>query len=406
MRPPDDKQLAVPGIITTFRSFSLWGPLGMTWKGWIVAAIISTTLGWAIGAHAGDVKITLPKRSHLTPVQRLNQEGVEALRKNHYEKAESLFYKAYLLDPDDPFTLNNLGYISELQGQVDRALNFYALAGQQATDAVIDRSTSRQVEGRSIREALAIPGLPLEINHDNVEAVRLLSQGRAPEADLFLKQVLQKDSNNIFTLNNVGVAKEMEGDTQAALKYYDTAAALRSEASALVTLNHSWRGKPVSEIAAQNARNLRARLAGEEHDPQVKVAELNIQGVSAINRNDPGAADQAFRKAYALDPNNAFAVNNIGYVAEIEGDRETAQFFYDKAQTLAGANATVGLATRRDAEGTKLSRVAAQNDSKVEAKVRQERDIRRSQREPVLLRRRDNSIVQESVTPQQSPQPR
>jgi Flp pilus assembly protein TadD len=370
----------------------------MTWKRWVVVGVMSAITGSATAAFAGDLKVTLPKRSQTTPVQRLNQEGVEAVRKHKYDKAETLFYKAYLLDPDDPFTLNNLGYVSELKGQVDRAQRFYELAGQQASDAVIARASSRQVEGRSMKEALAIPGTPLQLNHDNVEAVRLLSQGRAPEADLFLKQVLAKDPNNIFTLNNMGVAKEMEGESQAALKFYDQAAALHSDASAVVTLDHSWRGKPVAEMAAQNARNLRGRLEAEEKNPAVKVADLNISGVSAINRNDLGAADQAFRKAYALNPNNAFAINNIGYLAEIEGDRETAQFFYDKAQTVAG-NATVGLATRRAAEGSKLYQVAGQNDAKVEATVRQERDARRSRGEPILLRRRDNSPVQEPAVP-------
>jgi Flp pilus assembly protein TadD len=377
----------------------------MTWKRWITVGLITTSIGTATRARAGDLKITLPKRSQTTPVQRLNQEGVEDIRKHKYEKAESLFYRAYLLDPDDPFTLNNLGYVSELKGQVDRAQRFYELAAQQASDAVIARASSRQVEGRSMKEALAIPGTPLQLNHDNVEAVRLLSQGRAPEADLFLKQVLAKDPNNIFTLNNMGVAKEMEGESQAALKFYDQAAALHSVASAVVTLDHSWRGKPVAEMAAQNARNLRGRLEAEEKNPEVKVADLNISGVSAINRNDLGAADQAFRRAYALDPNNAFAVNNIGYLAEIEGDRETAQFFYDKAQTVAG-NATVGLATRRTAEGSKLYQVAGQNDAKVEATVRKERDARRSRGEPILLRRRDNSPIQEpAVPPSSGPSP-
>jgi hypothetical protein len=37
------------------------------------------------------------------------------VRKKQYEKAEAIFYKAYLYDPTDPFTLNNLGYISELR---------------------------------------------------------------------------------------------------------------------------------------------------------------------------------------------------------------------------------------------------------------------------------------------------
>ncbi len=369
----------------------------MAWKRWIAVSTIAVGMGWVPNSRAGDLKITLPKHSHLTPVQRLNQEGVEAIQKHRYEQAEAAFYKAYLLDPDDPFTLNNLGYISELKGQVDRALRFYELAGQQATEAVIDRASSPRLKGRSIKEALAIPDLPLQINHDNVQAVRMLSQGRAPEADLFLQQVLQKDPNNIFTLNNLGVAKEMEGESQAALQFYDKAAAIPSNAAAVVTLNRSWRGKPVSEMAAQNATSLRKRV--ETQTVAVRMAELNIRGVSAVNRNDLHAADQDFRDAFALDPNNAFAVNNIGYLSEIEGDRETAQFYYDKAQTMPGANAKVGLATRRTAEGSKLIQVASDNDSKVEARVSQEQRVRRTQQEPILLRRRDNTLVEEPPTP-------
>jgi Flp pilus assembly protein TadD len=376
----------------------------MAWKRWIVACMAATTVGFCIPASAGDFKITLPKHSHLTPVQRLNQEGVEAIRKHGYEKAESLFYKAYLLDPDDPFTLNNLGYISELQGQVDRALRFYDLAGQTATEAVIDRASSPRVQGRTIKEALAIPDLPLQINHDNVVAVRMLSEGRAPEADLFLQQVLKKDPNNIFTLNNLGVAKEMEGESQAALKFYEQAAAVHSDAAAVVTLNRSWRGKPVSEMASQNARNLQTRQETQQ-SAKVRLTELNVRGVSAVNRNDLHAADEDFREAFALDPNNAFAVNNIGYLSEIEGDRETAQFYYDKAQTMPGADATVGLATRRAVEGSKLAQVASDNDAKVETKVSQQQQARRVQHEPILLLHRDNTPVQEPSTPPASTSP-
>jgi len=374
------------------------GSLGMSWKQWMVVGMMSATLGWVPCAHAKDFKITLPKRSHLTAVQRLNQEGVQEIHKHRYEKAETSFYKAYLLDPDDPFTLNNLGYIAELQGQVDRAQRFYQLAGEQATDAVVYRASSSKVEGRTMKEALAIPDMPLQVNHDNVEAVRLLSQGRAPEADILLQKVLKENPGNVFTLNNMGVAKEMEGESEAALKYYDSAAAVQSDAAAVVTLNRSWRGKPVREMAAENAKNLRNRLEARR-TPEERVAELNIRGVSDVNRNDLSAAQQAFRNAYSLDPNNVFALNNIGYLSEIEGDRETAQFFYDKAQALGGANTKVGLATRRSAEGMTLSHVAADNEAKVDAKVSQERAAIRRQREPILLRRRDNSVVKEPASP-------
>jgi Flp pilus assembly protein TadD len=366
---------------------------------WAAVGILGTMLTSAAPSlRAADLKITLPKRSNFTPVQRLNREGVEALRKHNYEKAETLFYKAYLLDPDDPFTLNNLGYISELQGRVDRAERFYELAGQQATDAVIDQATSERVAGRSIKEALATPDLPLQINHNNLEAVRLLSQGRAPEADLLLQQTLKSDPQNVYTLNNLGVAKEMEGESQEALKYYDAASGAFSDKTAVVTLDRSWRGKPVSEMAAKNAKALRLRLE-HQNTLEARVAEFNLRGVSALNRNDLRAANDDFRKAYALDPNNAFAMNNIGYVAELEGDRETAEFFYTSAQNAAGAAQRVALASRRSAEGQRLSQVAADNDTKVETKVAQERDLRRQHREPILLRRRDNSVVEEPANP-------
>jgi Flp pilus assembly protein TadD len=358
----------------------------------------AVTIGGLQPAQAGDLKITIPKRSTLTPVQRLNREGVEALRQHHYAKAEQLFYKAYLFDPDDAFTLNNLGYISELLGQIDRAQNFYSLAAEQSSEAVIDRASVRRVEGRPMKEALAMSDQPLQINHANVEAVRLLSQGRAPEADLLLEETLKIDSHNVFTLNNLGVAKEMEGEAGEALQFYDQAAGVRSDASAVVTGNRTWRGKPVSEMAQQNAKALRDHLAGA-NDLIEQVAELNLQGVSAVNRNDLRSADRDFRKAYALNPNDAFTLNNIGYVAELDGDRETAQFFYDRARQTGGATATVGVASRRTEEGKKLFAVAGDSDSRVEAKVTQDREALRRRHEPVVLRRRDNSIVQESEQP-------
>jgi Flp pilus assembly protein TadD len=353
---------------------------------------------WAVCAHAVEIKITLPKHSRLTSVQRLNREGVEEVRKHNNEKAEALFYKAYLLDPEDPFTLNNLGYVSELRGEVDRAQRFYTLAKREPTDAVIAIASSTRVQGRSVNQVAAIQGVPLQMDHDNVEAVRLLSQGRAPEVDLLLQKALKTDSNNVFTLNNMGVAKEMEGESQEALKFYDRAAALASDAAAVVTLNRSWRGKPVNQVAAQNASNLRSRL-NTQRSLEVQMAELTLRGVSALNRNEVQAAETDFRAAYALDPNNAFALNNIGYLSELEGDRETAQFFYDKAQSVPGANANVGLATRQSADGLKLATVASDSTSKVDTKVLEERDLRRKQGEPALLLRRDNSAVREPSTP-------
>jgi len=372
----------------------------MIGKRLLVVGLIGFALagyGWQ-SAQAVDLKITIPKRTKLTPVQKLNREGVDAVRKHNYSKAEQLFYKAYLLDPDDGFTLNNLGYISELQGQIDRAQRFYTLSSEQSSEAVIDHASAKRVEGQPMTQALALTDQPLQINHANVEAVRLLSQGRAPEADLLLQETLKTDPHNVFTLNNMGVAKEMEGEAEDALRYYDQAAGIQSDAAAVVTGDRTWRGKPINEMAQQNAKALRDHLSRANDVPQ-HVADLNLRGVSAVNRNDLRSANADFRKAYSLDPNNAFTLNNIGFVSELEGDRETAQFFYDRARQMGDANAIVGVATRRTEEGRKLFSVAMDSNSRVEERVTQQRNALRRQRHPVVLHRRDNSIVEEPAQP-------
>jgi Flp pilus assembly protein TadD len=287
---------------------------------------LASIAGVLPNAQAGDIKITIPQHSHLTPVQRLNREGVEAVTKRNYGKAEKLFYKAYLLDPDDPFTLNNLGFISELQGQLDRAQHYYSLAAEQPSDARVDRASLRSARNETLKDLIGGAQSFVAVNHANVEAVRLLAQGRAVEADSILQTALKSDPQNVFTLNNLGVAKEMEGEDQEALKYYDESAGMHSDATAAVTLNQSFRGRRVSEMAANSAKSLRDRLARADQVRE-QVAELNLQGVSAVNRNDLRTAEQDFRKAYNLDPNSAFTINNIAYVAELDGDRETAQFF-------------------------------------------------------------------------------
>ena len=223
-----------------------------------------------------------------------------------------------------------MGYVSELEGQAEQAQHFYSLAAQMGTDAVVDRASSPHMEGQSLSSALSSAhDVPMEINRSNVAAVRLLSEGRAPEAELILQHALSLDQKNPFTLNNLGVAKEAEGDFEGALKYYNAAADLHSEERVIVSQNGAWRGKPISEMASETAKRLSQRMqtAG---GPEERAGLLNLHGVAALNRNDQQAAGKAFLQAYQLDPNSAFTLNNLGYLAEMDGDLETAQVFYER----------------------------------------------------------------------------
>jgi len=370
----------------------------MAWKRWLIIFCVGAVWGVQT-AHAGDLKIYLPKRSKLTPVQRLNREGVEALRKNNLEKAKSQFYRAYLFDPDDPFTLNNMGYISELEGQAEQARNFYTLAAKLGTDAVVDKSSSPHMEGQTFLSALSnAHDVPMEVNRSNVAAVRLLSEGRAPEAEQVLRHALNLDQKNPFTLNNLGVTKEAEGDFEGALKYYSAAADLHSEERVIISQTGAWRGKPISEMAAETVKRLSQRMQ-TVGGPEERAGLLNLHGVAALNRNDRQAAAKAFQQAYQLDPNSAFTLNNLGYLAEMEGDLETAQVFYEKARMAQDAKDRVGLATRQSAEGLKLFQVADDSNQSVGVKIGEQSAARRRETGPTEPKRRDGKPMDEPAPP-------
>ena len=384
----------------------------MNWKQPLRIALLAAMAAPTV-VHAGDIRIPLPKGSKTTPVQELNRQGVEALRKNQFEKARGLFYKAYLYDPDDPFTLNNLGYISELEGQVDRAARFYKMAGEGTSSAVVDQASVKAVEGKTVAEVAGnVPDKNMQINRQNVEAIRLMSLGRAPEAELLLRGTLKLEPGNPFTLNNYAVANEMEGDYEKALQYYTAAAKTNSSETAIVTLNKEWRGKPVTEMAADGAKRVRERM-DREQSLTAQVGRLNLRGVSALNRNALYDARQFFEQAYKLDPNNAFVLNNRGFLAEMDGDPESARYFYEKARRSDDANARVGFANNQSAEGRKLFEVAAENDQKMDTKMTTTQEARRRRSGPPQLKRRDNSVVQppsnetphtQQTQPQQQPE--
>ena len=168
-------------------------------------------------------------------------------------------------------------------------------------------------------------------------------------------------------------------------------------------MNHAWRGKPVSEMATDSARKVIQRLRHPE-STEAKAAEFNLRGVSAVNRNDWHEAEQDFREAYSLDPSNAFSLNNAGYLAEMYGDRETAEFFYEKARQAAGPKDRIGIATDRSAKGLRLSVVASDSDQKVDQKMTEENELKHRRPGPIQLKRRDGTPVSEPSNVPRPPQ--
>lgn len=248
----------------------------------------------------------------------------------------------------------------------------------------------------------SLQDVPMRVNRMNVDAMDLLSGDRGPEAVALLREALRLSAQNPFTLNNLGVADETIGDYDNALKSYNAAAQSHSREPVVVTLDRSWRGKSVSEMAAASARRLEERM--KKMAPAEENADLlTVHGVSAINENDWPTARQDFLHAYSLDPASAFSLNNRGYVAEMDGDIETAQFFYDKARQSGDSNARVGLATSRSAEGKRLSTVATDSGHQVNDELDKYTQKRHREPGPIELTPRNNAPAKNSSVPPEKP---
>lgn len=365
--------------------------------GAIIVLLIASACqyGWS---RDGE-RILLPRRSHLSPVQKLNRDGVEAIKKHEYDKAEHLFYKAYLYDPADPFTLNNLGFVSELNGRLDEAKKFYDLAAEQGSDANIDVSNAKHLQGQPMKAALVeLQDATMRVNRMNLDAMRLLGQDRDFEAIALLKQALQLDPHNAFTLNNLGVANEKVSDLDSALRYYQQAAETGSNEPTVIAQDRAWRGKSVSKMAEASARRLQKRM--ESSDPaEAKAIMYTLRGVWAENQNDWNDAREDFVHAYALDSTSAFTLNNRGFVAEREGDLETAEFFYGKARRADDSGAKVGMATRLYAHGQALGTVANDSNDKVDNALEAYSRERRQPSAPVELVPRGPGATQQDQNP-------
>jgi Flp pilus assembly protein TadD len=374
-------------------------------RSWFASGILLALILTVAPLRSADVRIKIPKRTKPTPVQQLNQEGVKALAKNDTARAKRAFYRAYLLDPDDPFTLNNLGYVAEIDGDIERAQKFYDLAAANSSNAAIAFSSNSELDGKQVSQvAGSAVSASMKVNRLNVTAMGLMAKERAPEAETALRKALTLQPNNPFTLNNLGYALEKEGELEEAVRLYDRAAASNSNEKVVVALNRNWRGRSISEIANHNAEAARRELSGEG-STEAKVARLNLRGVSALNRNQLSQARQYFQQAYQLDPDNAFALNNMGYISEVDGDRETADFYYAKAREANRSSARVALASRKNLQGMKLASVADQNEQSVQSEQeKQLAALRASGAPPLPLRTRDQAVVREPATPPQ-PEP-
>jgi hypothetical protein len=157
----------------------------------------------------------------------------------------------------------------------------------------------------------------------------------------------------------------------------------------------------VSEMAAANVMRLEGQ-SQESGSSEMQASLLSEQGVFAANENDWPTARRDFMQAYALDPTNAFSLNNRGYVAEHDGDLESANSSIRRPARLM-APASRRARDQLVGKGQALSRVAAQSRLQVDGALDVYSRERRGQPGSIELTPRGAAAAGESTVPPQQP---
>jgi hypothetical protein len=93
----------------------------------------------------------------------------------------------------------------------------------------------------------------------------------------------------------------------------------------------------------------------------------------------------------------------MGFLAELDGDKETAQTYYKQAQSADRAKAKVGVATRAEAEGQPLRTVAEQSTALMSSTLESQAETKRQSSAPLTLKTRNNKPVVEKPKKPEAP---
>jgi tetratricopeptide (TPR) repeat protein len=166
---------------------------------------------------------------------------------------------------------------------------------------------------------------PLSIEQAMVLATQHQSQGRLPEAERVLRQILRVQPQHAYALHLLGVIAHQAGKPALAIDLINEAIKYNGD----IALFHSNLG----EMYRQAGRLDDALRHGERAvalDPRTVAAHGNL-GIACYDRKDYNRAEACQRQALSLDPQFAPALNNMGSICRARKKPDEAMDWYRKA---------------------------------------------------------------------------
>src|SRR5262245_59828256 len=99
-----------------------------------------------------------------------------------------------------------------------------------------------------------------------------------------------------------------------------------------------------------------AEVAGRTDKGPLEVSRMNVNAIGLLEKDRSLDAQRMLERALALEPNNPFTINNLGFVMEKQGELQKALSYYNRAANIhSDEKVLVTVQERREWRGKKIS---------------------------------------------------
>lgn len=257
-----------------------------------------TTTGNSPVASAGDAAAKRSEKPVDPAYPRLAEKAIEDGR---FEDAKRIIERIFLNDPDHPVAQLMWAEVLLAKGSPDDALQMF-----------------EKLESQQDLSAKAVQG----------KGLALIRQGAIDQAQIAFETAVSSDPQLWRSWNALGYIHDFRGQWAKSAAAYERA--IEASPGNAIVYNNRGYSRILQKQYAEAADDLHSALRIQ---PDMKSAQINLQLALALG----GQYERALLGIRKEDRGEA--LNNIGYMALVRGDHETAQsYFVQSLETDASYN--------------------------------------------------------------------
>ncbi|MBF0371092.1 MAG: sulfotransferase [Magnetococcales bacterium] len=266
-----------------------------------------------------------------------NRLGLALALLGRFEQAIEAFENALALLPGNPGFRVNLARVMVRVERWQKALDYLgqvddlpgdsgSLAWEIRLEALV--GSGRLDEAETLYRSAAVPGSG-STQFDRLAAMIAAGRDRHDEAEFHYRQALAKNPTNVRALEGFSILSEARGRFFEAIPLLQKAVELEPESATLWVQLATVFLRSKAVFQAEKAVQKALFLTSEREGPQHVTALCTLAGVEE-EKGNVQAAEEEYRHALAIDPENTLALNKLGHLLVQLGRIEEGITLFEK----------------------------------------------------------------------------